>query len=102
MPASWVLFSQHHTACPAHHDISDLCADDYRRTACTSLLKYIVEKDQYVQGERISHTIQAVKGMTFSHISVYYSVQRKKESAICVFRSFLQVRRNKANGSLAQ
>uniref|UniRef100_A0A3Q4HXX1 Tubulin monoglycylase TTLL3-like n=1 Tax=Neolamprologus brichardi TaxID=32507 RepID=A0A3Q4HXX1_NEOBR len=36
--------------------------DDYRRTACTSLLKYIVEKDQYVQGERISHTIQAVKG----------------------------------------
>uniref|UniRef100_A0A669E297 Tubulin tyrosine ligase-like family, member 3 n=1 Tax=Oreochromis niloticus TaxID=8128 RepID=A0A669E297_ORENI len=53
--------------------------DDYRRTACTSLLKYIVEKDQDVQGERISHTIQAVKGTTFSHISVYYSVQRKKE-----------------------
>lgn len=70
---------------PSHHDISNLCADDYRRTACTSLLKYIVEKDQDVQGERISHTIQAVKGTTFSHISVYYSVQRKKERERSVF-----------------
>ncbi|KAI3370384.1 hypothetical protein L3Q82_025152 [Scortum barcoo] len=36
--------------------------EDYRRTACTSLLKYIVEKEQGVQGEGLSHSIQAVQG----------------------------------------
>ncbi|KAM9362202.1 tubulin monoglycylase TTLL3 [Symphorus nematophorus] len=32
--------------------------EDYRRTACTSLLKYIVEKERGVQGEGMSHNIQ--------------------------------------------
>ncbi|XP_036956143.1 tubulin monoglycylase TTLL3-like isoform X2 [Acanthopagrus latus] len=32
--------------------------EDYRRTACISLLKYIAEKEQGVQGEQMSHSIQ--------------------------------------------
>uniref|UniRef100_A0A8C4HQI8 Tubulin monoglycylase TTLL3 n=1 Tax=Dicentrarchus labrax TaxID=13489 RepID=A0A8C4HQI8_DICLA len=32
--------------------------EDYRRTACTSLLKYIVERERGVQGEGKSHNIQ--------------------------------------------
>ncbi|KAM4588698.1 tubulin monoglycylase TTLL3-like [Odontesthes bonariensis] len=36
--------------------------EDYRRTACTSLLKYIAERDQDIQGEGTSHNIQAVCG----------------------------------------
>ncbi|XP_038553942.1 tubulin monoglycylase TTLL3-like isoform X2 [Micropterus salmoides] len=35
--------------------------EDYRRTACTSLLKYIVEREQGVQGEGTSHNILAVQ-----------------------------------------
>ncbi|XP_070759005.1 tubulin monoglycylase TTLL3-like [Enoplosus armatus] len=35
--------------------------EDYRRTACTSLLKYIVEREQSVQGDRTSHHIRAVQ-----------------------------------------
>ncbi|XP_040889377.1 tubulin monoglycylase TTLL3-like [Toxotes jaculatrix] len=35
--------------------------EDYRRTACTSLLKYIVEREQGVQGEGMSHNIWAVQ-----------------------------------------
>ncbi|XP_074522474.1 tubulin monoglycylase TTLL3 [Halichoeres trimaculatus] len=36
--------------------------EDYRRTACTSLLKYIVENAQGVQGHRKKHSICAVQG----------------------------------------
>uniref|UniRef100_A0A3P9BXJ5 Tubulin tyrosine ligase-like family, member 3 n=1 Tax=Maylandia zebra TaxID=106582 RepID=A0A3P9BXJ5_9CICH len=43
--------------------------DDYRRTACTSLLKYIVEKDQYVQGERISKKKQSKRQSSPVNIS---------------------------------
>ncbi|XP_044079370.1 tubulin monoglycylase TTLL3-like isoform X3 [Siniperca chuatsi] len=35
--------------------------EDYRRTACTSLLKYIVEREQGVQEEGTSHNIRAVQ-----------------------------------------
>uniref|UniRef100_A0A8D3AJ17 Tubulin monoglycylase TTLL3-like n=1 Tax=Scophthalmus maximus TaxID=52904 RepID=A0A8D3AJ17_SCOMX len=37
--------------------------EDYRRTACTSLLKYIVEREQGVQEEGTSRNIWAVRGM---------------------------------------
>ncbi|XP_008283674.1 tubulin monoglycylase TTLL3-like [Stegastes partitus] len=36
--------------------------EDFRRTACTSLLKYIAEREQDFQGERRSLSIQAIKG----------------------------------------
>lgn len=45
-----------------------VCVEDYRRTACISLLKYIAEKEQGVQGEQMSHSIQ---GMSTSYISVF-------------------------------
>ncbi|XP_042351378.1 tubulin monoglycylase TTLL3-like isoform X2 [Plectropomus leopardus] len=35
--------------------------EDYRRTACTSFLKYIVEKEQGVGGEGMSQSIKAVR-----------------------------------------
>uniref|UniRef100_A0A3Q2QCB8 Tubulin tyrosine ligase like 3 n=1 Tax=Fundulus heteroclitus TaxID=8078 RepID=A0A3Q2QCB8_FUNHE len=35
--------------------------EDYRRTACTSLLKYVVERDQKIQGKEISHILQDVQ-----------------------------------------
>ncbi|XP_047438821.1 tubulin monoglycylase TTLL3-like isoform X2 [Mugil cephalus] len=36
--------------------------EDYRRTACISLLKYIVERDQGVPRQEISHIIKTVRG----------------------------------------
>ncbi|XP_034544170.1 tubulin monoglycylase TTLL3-like [Notolabrus celidotus] len=36
--------------------------EDYRRTACTSLIKYIVEKAQGQQGQTKNHDIRAVQG----------------------------------------
>lgn len=47
-----------------------LSVEDYRRTACTSLLKYIVEREQDVQGEGTSHNIRAVQGKTVSHMTI--------------------------------
>ncbi|MEQ2268407.1 hypothetical protein XENORESO_012541 [Xenotaenia resolanae] len=35
--------------------------EDYRRTACTSLLKYVVKRDQNIQGKGISHNLQDVQ-----------------------------------------
>ncbi|XP_029286695.1 tubulin monoglycylase TTLL3-like isoform X2 [Cottoperca gobio] len=35
--------------------------EDYRRTACTSFLKFIVERERGVQGERTSHNIRTMR-----------------------------------------
>ncbi|KAG8007444.1 Tubulin monoglycylase TTLL3 [Nibea albiflora] len=51
--------------------------EDYRRTACVSLLKYIVEREQDVQREGTSRNIQ---GMNISHMMCAYSVWLNKET----------------------
>ena len=51
---------------------SVLSVEDYRGTACTSLLKYIVEREQFVQGGGMNHSIQALHGITISHMTVYF------------------------------
>lgn len=53
-----------------------VCVEDYRRTACVSLLKYIAEKERGVQGEETSHSIQGMS--TFYIIVFVLSVAKKK------------------------
>uniref|UniRef100_A0A3Q3MQV3 Tubulin monoglycylase TTLL3-like n=1 Tax=Mastacembelus armatus TaxID=205130 RepID=A0A3Q3MQV3_9TELE len=52
--------------------------EDYRRTACTSLLKYIVEKEHGVQGERRSHNIASIDAIILFSSS---SDQRKQSKS---------------------
>lgn len=47
-----------------------LCVEDYRRTACISLLKYIVEREHNSQGEGTSNNVRTVQGMTNSHMTI--------------------------------
>ncbi|XP_030585912.1 tubulin monoglycylase TTLL3-like isoform X2 [Archocentrus centrarchus] len=65
--------------------------DDYRRTACTSLLKYIVERDQDVQGQRISHSIQTVKDKKLrKQWSRPVDISQMINSALRVCQEFLE------------
>lgn len=50
--------------------------EDYRRTACTSLLKYIVERDKNIQGRGMSHIPKDVQGLITAHNDVYTALQR--------------------------
>ncbi|XP_033482115.1 tubulin monoglycylase TTLL3-like [Epinephelus lanceolatus] len=62
--------------------------EDYRRTACTSLLKYIVEREQGVQGEGTSHNPQAVRKRSKSQ-SRPVILSQMIDSALKVCQEFL-------------
>ncbi|XP_068598753.1 tubulin monoglycylase TTLL3-like [Brachionichthys hirsutus] len=62
--------------------------EDYRRTACTSLLKYIVEREQYFQGEETSHSFQDQR-IRSKQRSRPVAISKSIECALKVCQDFL-------------
>ncbi|TDH14521.1 hypothetical protein EPR50_G00043390 [Perca flavescens] len=63
--------------------------EDYKRTACTSFLKYIVEREQGVQGEGMSHNIRA-EGKLSKRRSRPVVLSKMINSALKVCHEFLE------------
>ncbi|XP_035518480.1 tubulin monoglycylase TTLL3-like [Morone saxatilis] len=63
--------------------------EDYRRTACTSLLKYIVEREQGVQGEGMSHNIQDQRKRR-KRRSTPVELSKMMDSALKVCQKYLE------------
>ncbi|XP_068450977.1 tubulin monoglycylase TTLL3-like [Clinocottus analis] len=63
--------------------------EDYRRTACTSFLKYIVEREQSVQKEGTSHNILAVRKQSKLQTSPVV-LSQMINSALKVCQQFLE------------
>ncbi|KAK9529430.1 hypothetical protein VZT92_013521 [Zoarces viviparus] len=74
---------------PGVQDEKTAFIEDYRRTACTSFLKYIVEREQGVQAEGTRHNLQPVRirrKLRFSPVVLSQMIN----SALRVCQEFLQ------------
>ncbi|XP_030274823.1 tubulin monoglycylase TTLL3-like isoform X3 [Sparus aurata] len=63
--------------------------EDYRRTACVSLLKYIAEKERGVQGEETSHSIQDQRKLSKQR-SKPVVLSKMIDSALKVCQDFME------------
>nr|XP_046240461.1 tubulin monoglycylase TTLL3-like isoform X2 [Scatophagus argus] len=75
---------------PGAQDEKHAFIEDYRRTACTSLLKYIVEREQGVQGMRTSHSIQGQRKKRKQRPVRPVVLSKMIDSALKVCQEFLE------------
>ncbi|XP_076607634.1 tubulin monoglycylase TTLL3-like [Chaetodon auriga] len=69
--------------------------EDYRRTACASLLKYIVERERGVQGQAMSHSIQNQRMRGSKQRSRPVVRSQMIDNALKVCREFLESREHR-------